>query len=656
MLRTHYILAICITYVLMAFIAGCFCVTPGTTMSGNQKAMLTLTPDSIGFGNIAVGTTSTVQVIAITNISDTPLKLGTISLSGNDKASFFMSNTCPKNVMAGASCTILVSFEPHRLGNATASITIRGSSTTNATETIPIIGTGTSALSISSSSFQFGEVPVGTNSDTLTITLTNSGNRPLQSVTVLLSGNNPQWFSASSNCPKMLNAGTSCAIQILFSPIALGLATASVSIAEASTPSFQVIPLTGSGIIPAATPVPPPSGAVSCTNFGCIGDGITDNTLALRAAIEYVCQQGGGIMYIPAGVYRVSIQSSDEIAALSINCGNITIQGGGYDVSILSVYAIHDSDPDAVCPLNTEGKVNRGSGIYVDGSINTVTSNVHIDSIRLTGNRNAYAGMSGSTSFPASPESCFNAWDVSNKGIFFKQDVPRKNNTVTNCEIDHFGGELIYGGGGSSSDPGQEVSYNILHNTNGDGISVSGGVTVLGNTIFEVAANGIENNSNAGRQTITNNVITSVGGAGLTLAPIAHVSNPPIWEVSDNIINYSRQWGILVGAEEAHVHDNFVLNSAWTSNCCYAALALFNDISNYPTSVLNNIELDHNTITVTSTSISYGIAAVMGDSSKAENISIHDNALQSNNSGEIKTPVLILPGITNLILSNNSME
>ena len=264
--------------------------------------------------------------------------------------------------------------------------------------------------------------------------------------------------------------------------------------------------------------------------------------------------------------------------------------------------------------------------------------------------------MSGSYSFPASPESCFNAWDVSNKGSFFEQDVPRENNTVTNCEVDHFGGELIYGGGGSSSDPGQEVSYNILHNTNGDGVSVSGGVTVSNNTMFEIAANEIENNSNAGQQTITNNVITSVGGAGLTLAPITHASNPPAWEVSDNTINYSRGWGILVGAEEAHVHNNLVLNSAWTTNCCYAAVALFNDVSNYPTSVLNNIELDHNTITATSTSIGLGIAAVMGDSSKAENISIHDNTLHSDNTGEIKTPVLILPGITNLTLSNNSME
>ena len=367
MLRTLCILATCATLILMFLIVGC-----GTTVPGREQAILTLTPDSIAFGNIAVGATSAVQAIAITNTSDTSFELGTISLSGSDKASFSISNTCPKSVMAGTGCTILVSFSPHRIGNETAAITMCGKSTTIAPETILIAGTGTSPLSISSSSFQFGEVPVGANSDARTVTLTNSGNRPLQSVNILLSGNSPQWFSASSNCPTILNASNSCAIQVLFSPVDLGTATAFLSIAEASTPSLQVIPLTGSGTIPAGNPVPPPSGAVSCTDFGCTGDGVTDDTLALRATIEHVCQQGGGTVYIPAGVYKVSIQSSDEVATLSINCGNITIQGDGHDLSILSVYAIHDSDPDAVCPLDSEGKVNRGSGIYVEGSINTV--------------------------------------------------------------------------------------------------------------------------------------------------------------------------------------------------------------------------------------------------------------------------------------------
>lgn len=404
-----------------------------------------------------------------------------------------------------------------------------------------------------------------------------------------------------------------------------------------------------------SSPLPQPAGSVSCAPFGCTGNGTTDDTLTIRAALRSVCQQGGGTLYLPVGKYRLSIQDRDELAALTISCSNVSIQGAGHSFTTLSVYAIGGADPDSVCPLNSKGNVNRGSGIYVAGSRASVTSNVHITGLRMTGNRIQYTNRDGHYSFPATVNNCFNVWDTSNNGIFFQQDVPRTNNTVLDCEIDHFSGQLIYGGGGSSQNPGQQVSNNILHNSNGDAISISGGATITGNTIYEIASNGIEDNSNAGQQFIQNNQITTVK-AGIVLAPIASVPNPPAWDVSNNTINDAQLWGILVGASASHIYNNVIENSAWNSTCCYAALAVFNDVTNYPTSVVENVEINNNTISANSVQTQFGFGAIAGDSPAGLNISIHDNSLISASPGTIKAQLWLVPGTTGLTLLGNMAE
>lgn len=45
---------------------------------------------------------------------------------------------------------------------------------------------------------------------------------------------------------------------------------------------------------------------VSVKDFGAVGDGVTDDTAAIQAAIDYLAANGGGSVYVPANVYRVS--------------------------------------------------------------------------------------------------------------------------------------------------------------------------------------------------------------------------------------------------------------------------------------------------------------------------------------------------------------
>ena len=44
---------------------------------------------------------------------------------------------------------------------------------------------------------------------------------------------------------------------------------------------------------------------VSVLDFGCHGDGITDDTYNFQRAIDYVADNGGGVVNVPVGVYLV---------------------------------------------------------------------------------------------------------------------------------------------------------------------------------------------------------------------------------------------------------------------------------------------------------------------------------------------------------------
>ena len=52
-----------------------------------------------------------------------------------------------------------------------------------------------------------------------------------------------------------------------------------------------------------------PDNSVSLTEFGGVGDGITDNTQAFAKAISALQKQGGGHLVVPAGVFVTASSS-----------------------------------------------------------------------------------------------------------------------------------------------------------------------------------------------------------------------------------------------------------------------------------------------------------------------------------------------------------
>lgn len=63
---------------------------------------------------------------------------------------------------------------------------------------------------------------------------------------------------------------------------------------------------------------------VSVKDFGAVGDGVTDDTVAIQAAVDAVFNTGGGTVYFPTGIYLVSSIVKNWIGAVTVR-----IQGAG---------------------------------------------------------------------------------------------------------------------------------------------------------------------------------------------------------------------------------------------------------------------------------------------------------------------------------------
>jgi YVTN family beta-propeller protein len=102
-----------------------------------------LSASSLSFATQKVGTTSAAKTVTLTNTGNTPLTLGTLTISGNFALVSGSGTTCSNNgtVAAGASCTMNVTFKPTAKGNNTGSVKITDNALSSP-QSISLSGTG----------------------------------------------------------------------------------------------------------------------------------------------------------------------------------------------------------------------------------------------------------------------------------------------------------------------------------------------------------------------------------------------------------------------------------------------------------------------------------------------------------------------------------
>jgi pimeloyl-ACP methyl ester carboxylesterase len=209
-----------------------------------------LNPTSLSFGIQAVGTTSSARTINVTNVGNVALSITSISVTGTNRANFVQTNTCGTSVAVGAACTVSVTFTPSAAGPRTAAVTLKGGA---GTQTVTLDGTGQAALGVSPTSIAFGNQALGSMGTTHTVTISNNTGVLVNIAAIAVNGTNPGDFQqTSSTCGPTLAFNSSCTINLVFAPSALGARTATLTIVDDATNSPQAVALSGTGIVPVA--------------------------------------------------------------------------------------------------------------------------------------------------------------------------------------------------------------------------------------------------------------------------------------------------------------------------------------------------------------------------------------------------------------------
>jgi hypothetical protein len=219
----------------------------------------------------------------------------------------------------------------------------------------------------------------------------------------------------------------------------------------------------------------PVFGPINVREFGAKGDGVTDDTISIQAAIDNAYASGGGVVSFPEGTYKVSASSLNETYSNSFDAGGIPIPVPASGCAIVqrsgvSLVGQPDRSAKIYCSSTAISIINQiapencvveGFEIYSTwapalpadtgiGIITLATGDATNRKCRNNLYRNLYihnVGGYGVSLQNGSPTRCriedVDVYDIGADGLDLKardeNTVEPSGNTVTNCTIRKFG-------------------------------------------------------------------------------------------------------------------------------------------------------------------------------------------------------------------------
>jgi hypothetical protein len=211
-----------------------------------SMAVFGITPATVSYGTVAVGTTTAGFQFTVTNsgnASGTP----TVTIGGTN-ASDYASSGCTSAVAPSANCILSVTFKPGASGSSSATVGV-GSGTPAA-----VSGVGATAgatLTISPTTQSFGTVNSGSSSADFAFTVSNTDTNAVTLATPLIDGQDGAKFvgddeGGTGQCTGTLAATSTCTIFVHFAPTSAGFQYASLSVSGGAAGTASAS-LTGAG-------------------------------------------------------------------------------------------------------------------------------------------------------------------------------------------------------------------------------------------------------------------------------------------------------------------------------------------------------------------------------------------------------------------------
>jgi hypothetical protein len=288
---------------------GSFSVTDGVgtqtaTLSGTGLAAATdtLSPTTLNFTALTIGTTSTAQTVMLTNSGDAALTTISVGFAGD----FNAVSSCGGSLAGHSSCTISVTYVPKVTGAETGTLTVVDALRTQ-TVSLSGMGLAPAGVSLTPVTLNMGNLGVGLTSAAQTITLTNNGGSPLVMSGASVTGD---FVLYGNTCPATLAAGSACALAVKFVPSATGLRTGTLTVTDSAVSSPQMVPLSGIGI-----------------DFAMVASGTTSQTVSGSGGTA-----GYALLLTPAaglsGTLAIACNGAPAHAACTISPSSVSLSAG----------------------------------------------------------------------------------------------------------------------------------------------------------------------------------------------------------------------------------------------------------------------------------------------------------------------------------------
>ncbi len=200
---------------------------------------VSLTSYSLQYPTIPIGTSSQPQQVLLRNMGSAPLSITSITASQE----FEETDDCTPNVSAAGTCTLSVTFTPVLVGQQSGSISISDNAA-GSPHIVFLEGTGATPVIVTPVTLTFPSTPIKTSSAAQTVTLLNQELASLPITGIQVTGD----YSQSNDCPTSVAAGSSCTINITFSPSTAGSQSGELAINDGAIGSPQTVVLGGSGV------------------------------------------------------------------------------------------------------------------------------------------------------------------------------------------------------------------------------------------------------------------------------------------------------------------------------------------------------------------------------------------------------------------------
>lgn len=226
------------------------------TVMGKLRGPLEADRSHVAFAATTIGGTSAPETVSFSNTGTSSIDVTEVALSGFDGDDFgVVTDACTGATLApGAACTVSARFTPTVTGDRSMTLSLRHTGL-NDPLNVSLTGVGgavdtAAAISFAPRSLSFLDLHIGGTSPLQTVTVSNAGGTaPLTfSSPASLSGPGAASFAiVEDRCTAPVDPGSSCQIDVAFTPNAAGSQSASLVVHDNAPGLTHALSLSGRG-------------------------------------------------------------------------------------------------------------------------------------------------------------------------------------------------------------------------------------------------------------------------------------------------------------------------------------------------------------------------------------------------------------------------